>query len=59
MVLFYDYKFSRMDISKILKFIHMVYFCDYKFSKMGIQENESFFCLKLKRLSIRAAKHNT
>ena len=26
---------------------------------MGIQGNEGFFCLKLKRLSIRAAKHTT
>ena len=39
MVLFYDYKFSKMDISKILKqFIHMVAFYDYKFSKISISK---------------------
>ena len=43
MVLFYDYKISKIGISKILKsFIHMVLFYDYKFSKIGIQGNESF-----------------
>ena len=39
MVLFYDYKFWKMDISKILKwFAHMVLFPDYKFSKIGISK---------------------
>ena len=39
MVLFYDHKFSKMDISKILKwFVHMVIFYDYKFSKIGISK---------------------
>ena len=39
MVLFYDYKFSNMDISKIVKqFIHMVAFYDYKFSKISISK---------------------
>ena len=47
MVLFYDYKFSKMGISKILKyFIHTVLFYDYKFSKMSIQGNEGFFLLE-------------
>ena len=38
-VLFYDYKSSKMGICKIFKyFIHMVLFYDYKFSKMGISK---------------------
>ena len=47
MVLFYDYKFSKMDISKILKqFSHVVLLYDYKFLEMGSQGNESFFFLE-------------
>ena len=47
MVLFYDYKFSKMDISKILKqFSHVVLLYDYKFLEMGRQGNESFFFLE-------------
>ena len=39
MVHFFDYKFSKMGISKILQwFIHMILFYDYKFSKMGISK---------------------
>ena len=37
----------------------MGFFYDYKFSQAAIQENVGFFCLKLKILSIRAAKHTT
>ena len=38
MVLFYDKKFLKRGISKILKqFIHIVLSYDYQFSKMGIQ----------------------
>ena len=39
MVLFYDYKFSKMVIEKkCLSFIHMVLFYDYKISKIGISK---------------------
>ena len=37
----------------------MGFFYDYTFSQATIQENVGFVCLKLKRLSIRAAKHTT